>query len=191
MAASRKAFTSGQKMPIKSLEFEDFEHAWKLKPATFESFNLLVGLSGVGKTRALAVINQLGRAAQGSRHSLAHCAWTVHLETPRGVFIWKARTEPDGTLAPPENEDDEFGQPERTRPRFISETVNDQNGSVVAERNQDKLILMGKSVPRLRAEDSITSLFEEEPMRSLRTALGAIHLSRARRLTASLRQAQA
>lgn len=169
-------------MPIKSLEFEDYERPWKLKSADFDGFNLLVGLSGVGKTHTLHVVNQLGRAARGSSHDLVNCAWTMAVETSEGVFTWEAQTEPDGVLASADDDDDDSPTAPlhgRVRSRFVSEVVTGDAG-VVAQRSQHGLSLKGQAVPRLRAEDSITSLFEEEPMLSVRRALGAIHFSRAR-----------
>ena len=79
-------------MPVKTLEFEDLEQPWKLNKVAFDNFNLLVGLSGVGKTRTLRVLDSIGRAARGEKnYGFRNGGWTVEVETDRGLFLGPPR----------------------------------------------------------------------------------------------------
>jgi predicted ATPase len=169
-----------EKMAIKTLEFEDLHQRWKLQKTAFDSFNLLVGLSGVGKTRTLRVLESIGRAARGdANHGFRHCKWTVEVDTAKGLFFWSARTVPDEVTA---NEDDPDDNIIRISPieniRFVFEEVRTAKGDVIVHRDEESLSLLGEKYPRLRSTDSIISLLEEEPISTIREALSAIHYSR-------------
>ena len=169
-------------MPILKLEFEDVKHPWHLLPVAFDDFNLLVGLSGVGKTRTLRLLNRLGQAARGTGHDLGDCQWTVEVETSAGTYAWRAKTEADASAGNADDEDDDavVRVPARSKARFVAEEVVSEAGAIVARRTADELSIQGQAVPRLRSRDSIISLIDEEPILSLRQALAGIHFSRAR-----------
>jgi len=54
-------------MFIHSLYYKDHQHGWQIgtpnKPVQFGRINLLVGMSGVGKTQILTAIDNLRRVA--------------------------------------------------------------------------------------------------------------------------------
>src|ERR1700752_110542 len=52
-------------MLLKSLSFEDKRTGWKLEDLRLDRFNLLVGASGVGKTRILRALRVVHRIGQG------------------------------------------------------------------------------------------------------------------------------
>lgn len=168
-------------MSILNLEFADIQRPWHLKPVAFDDFNLLVGLSGVGKTRTLGVLSDLGRAARGHTHDLAGCRWTVQVATPAGKFTWTARTETESASGRANDDEDDLGirVPRSERPVFLEEEVRNEEGALLAQRSAEELTLNGKAIPRLRAKDSIVSLIDEEPIIHVREALGAIHMCRA------------
>ncbi len=169
-------------MSVLKLEFESLKRPWHLLPTVFDDFNLLVGLSGVGKTRTLRMLSRLGRAARGKAYGLADCRWSVDVRTTQGVFTWSARTTADPSAAVPDDEDDvrlERFPPYRPRGLFLEEQIRDQSGVIVASRSEDDLVLRDQPIPRLRSRDSLVSLIDEEPIASLREALGGIHFCRA------------
>jgi putative ribosome biogenesis GTPase RsgA len=43
-------------MKIKNFRFDDYKENWPLKETFFDDFNLLVGVSGVGKTKILNLV---------------------------------------------------------------------------------------------------------------------------------------
>ena len=169
-------------MAVRKLEFEDLQQPWKLAITEFGDFNLLVGLSGVGKTRTLRVLQSIGKAASGDEdHGLRHCRWNIEVETSQGVFSWKAETVPDSNIDSKIDVDEEFF---RLSPspniRFTFEEIRRENGDIIASRDEDRLFLNEKESPKLRPADSIVSLFDEEPISTIRNALSAIHFSRTR-----------
>lgn len=169
-------------MAVRTLEFEDLQQPWKLSKTEFGNFNLLVGLSGVGKTRTLRVLQSIGRAASGDEdHGFRHCKWNIEVETSRGLFSWTAVTIPDSTI---DNEIELEDEIIRLSPpqniRFAFEEIRRDNGEIIASRDEDRLFLLEKEFPRLRPTDSIVSLFDEEPISTIRNALSAIHFSKTR-----------
>lgn len=63
-------------MKIHRLEYFDEEYQWELEPVEFsDNLNLLVGVSGAGKTRILKAIRHLQAIANGA--SLNGVKWNV------------------------------------------------------------------------------------------------------------------
>ncbi len=52
-------------MRIKSLEYHDHARGWKFEPVEFSNLNLLVGVSGAGKTQILNAILNSKKIANG------------------------------------------------------------------------------------------------------------------------------
>ena len=168
-------------MAVRTLEFEDLHQPWKLTRTEFGNFNLLVGLSGVGKTRTLRVLQSIGRAASGDdSHGFRHCRWTIEVETADGLFSWTAETAADTSAVDViELDDDSLRFSPTKNARFAFEEIKQGNGEVVAHRDEKRLFLKDREYPKLRPTDSIISLFDEEPISTIRNALSAIQFSKA------------
>ena len=52
-------------MKILELSYEDKATGWKLNPVQFSDLNLLVGVSGVGKTKILKAILNIKKIVEG------------------------------------------------------------------------------------------------------------------------------
>ncbi|MCB2264381.1 MAG: ATP-binding protein [Candidatus Thiosymbion ectosymbiont of Robbea hypermnestra] len=130
---------------------------WNLKPVVFGRLTLLVGASGVGKTRILRSILDVKRIARGS--ALNGAKWNVEFTTTNNNrYCWRGEFEDKGFL--PGNiyiVDSE----EKEKPKIEQEVVT-INGSLVVERTRDEIYLNGKKTVRLSQNESIISLLKEE-----------------------------
>lgn len=75
---------------IRRFAFEDLKTGWKLAPVEFSERNLLVGLSGVGKSRILDALSMVSFASLGGNA----CRWELELELQGSRAIWRVETGP-------------------------------------------------------------------------------------------------
>ena len=118
-------------MKIDLLSYTNKASGWNLKPLEFDQLTLLVGASGVGKTRILKSILDIKKIARGS--SLNGIKWNVVFLTSSGnKYLWSGEFENKGFSAEnifvPDEDDD------KEKPIIEKEHVS-INGSVVVERN--------------------------------------------------------
>ena len=69
-------------MKILELAYEDKATGWKLNPVQFSDLNLLVGVSGVGKTKILKAILNIKKIVEGE--SLYSVKWSIDFLTNDG-----------------------------------------------------------------------------------------------------------
>ena len=85
-------------MRLISLEFDDPVAGWSL--CKFEFFNditLLVGLSGVGKTRILDTLERLKAVAQGkTSQKLFGVQWSLVFEHDKAIYEWNVKDQQAG-----------------------------------------------------------------------------------------------
>ena len=75
-------------MAILSFDYEDQFNYWKLEKTQFSDFNLLVGISGVGKTRILSTLNAV-RLLGLSEGSLNGCKWELEFTSEGKHYLWR------------------------------------------------------------------------------------------------------
>lgn len=157
----------GLLMRLISLEFEDRIAGWKL--CKFEFFNditLLVGLSGVGKTRILDTLERLKAVAQGkTSQKLFGVQWSLVFEHDNSKYEWKGKMSEDplgddrGVQLPFLGDDDE----DDNRPEFLEESLK-CNDSLIAERKHEEIYFATKVTPKLSRRESVISLFKNEDL---------------------------
>lgn len=150
-------------MRIKSFEFESTQKGWDLKPIAFSDLTLLVGLSGVGKTRILKSLASLvnvseGKSLPGSRWCIEFndendraCVWSGEFER---MEDWEELSEEFAMVS----EDDEEA---KKKARIIKEHLRVDGRNVISREN-DLIQLVGEKVPKLSPHESALSLFKEE-----------------------------
>ncbi|HWQ31273.1 MAG TPA: AAA family ATPase [Blastocatellia bacterium] len=152
-------------MPILSFSFNERVYGWKLNKVTFQDFNLLVGLSGVGKSnilRSLLIIRRAGAEPAGSIYANG-CDWTVNIQIGEDLYEWSATVSVSASTAfsiPAQNgsKDDWTYDP----PLFIQERLF-RNGLEIVSRDESGMIRYRENaLPKYRGTDSIISLFSEE-----------------------------
>ena len=78
-------------MKIHSLEFIDRETDWQIEPIEFNNLTLLVGASGVGKTRILKSIGGIKSIAKGK--SLNGVEWKIAFSIEDNKYFWEGKFE--------------------------------------------------------------------------------------------------
>ncbi len=146
-------------MKIISFSYKDNLHQWQLDPVEFSDFNLIVGVSGVGKTQILNSLRTVVDISKGKEFN--GIGWKIFYSIDSGrVYRWSGEYE---TL---ENEDcegfdDDIYGISRT-PRIIKEELESE-GELIIERSVSKLKLRGKPMPKLSPYQSALNLLAFEP----------------------------
>jgi ABC-type dipeptide/oligopeptide/nickel transport system ATPase component len=151
-------------MPIRAFEFKDLRTGWHLERMEFGDFNLLVGESGVGKTRILASLYESLTTGRSGLFVPEQCRWSVELESESDAYTWSVET---GAAVKTGSDNANAG---RWGPRvsILSESIL-RNGSELASRRKGRVSFAGRSdIPKLTQTESLVSLFNgEEAMQPL------------------------
>lgn len=137
---------------IKSFEFSS--QNWHLLPSKFGTFNLIVGLSGVGKTRTLKALQQVASCATNNPIIAESCSWKLEVESNKKQWSWTATIETE----PAEYLDKVFNKTNEVI--FVNEKII-CNGTIIAERNGD-IRFKNTKIPNLKKSESLISLLQEE-----------------------------
>lgn len=167
-------------MAIRSFEFYDSFRRWSLEKMAFSDFNLLVGISGVGKTRILEALKTIKEAGLRSVEDAGGCKWTLYLTAGEKTYAWSAETsmtsKDPGKL--PSEMDRESVDGDDDSPEFISEKIVQLGGATVVSRSTDQFKFQGNILPKLkRTESAITLLRDEEAIKPIRSALSRFMFS--------------
>jgi ABC-type dipeptide/oligopeptide/nickel transport system ATPase component len=144
-------------MQIKKLEYYDDEYKWKLEEVDFlPNLNLLVGVSGVGKTRILRAIYSLKSIANGA--SLNGVKWNVCFIADNNLeYTWSGEFETrESSISIDENSE------ENEQVKLISEKLVCNNENVLIERKDSEIMLNGNKTPKLSPFESVVELLKQE-----------------------------
>ena len=91
---SRGGRRAGYKTRVKITRFKFDDHGadWHLEETAFDQLNLLVGVSGVGKTKILEALRRLCRMATGSKTSPGEIEWLLEFEHDGRPYRWEGLT---------------------------------------------------------------------------------------------------
>jgi predicted ATPase len=155
-------------MTIHAFQFEDKAREWKLENVKFKPFNLLVGMSGVGKTLILDSLRRVRNAAlRGGRHAPG-CAWTMEIEVEGKRYVWSAETSQPPTFLSALDIDDNAveGNEEldtnSEEIHFVEESITFEDGRLLFKRSGDDLMLRDGPMPSLKKTESLISLLRED-----------------------------
>ncbi len=185
--------SEGGTMTIKSFAFHDRARGWSLREMELGSLNLLVGVSGVGKTRILECLRNVRRAALFSPDDVNGCTWTLRLEIDDKTYVWSAETstvaqelwaieeeqeensyEPEDFYKP----EDSYEQADSDAPRFVRESIEVVGAGLLVERSNGEFLFDGNHLPRLKStESAINILRNEEKIRPFYRALSSFVFS--------------
>jgi energy-coupling factor transporter ATP-binding protein EcfA2 len=79
-------------MKIKSFRFDDNKENWHLKETFFDDFNLLVGISGVGKTKILQALNLVCDVATDNNYRLDGIDWKISFIHLGQEYEWELKS---------------------------------------------------------------------------------------------------
>ncbi len=155
-------------MAIRAFKFEDRDSGWQLAETSFGELNLLVGISGVGKTRILEALHDVRQAARSAR-GISSCSWELTLEAGGACYTWAAETRVDCAGYLPRSEVGESGT--ESDARFVRETIL-RDGKDLVGRATDRFVFQGRELPRLpNWQGAIELLQSEDAIRPLHQAL--------------------
>ncbi|MDM8565934.1 ATP-binding protein [Candidatus Halobeggiatoa sp. HSG11] len=147
-------------MKINTLSYKNTSTGWELKPISFDNLTLLVGASGVGKTRILKSILDLKKISKGE--SLNGVKWFIDFSTKNGnKYQWEGEFENDGFDL---NIEDIIFIPEiddKDKAKIKTEKLH-INNEIIIDRNIDGIIFNGTKTVKLSQNESIISLLKEE-----------------------------
>jgi energy-coupling factor transporter ATP-binding protein EcfA2 len=149
---------------ITEFEFLSTQRNWKLEPIRLSDLTLLVGLSGVGKTRILKSIASVATVASGK--SISGAKWKMSFtDQNHRQCIWEGeyeRLEDDEVSRTPfqfvSSDEDPNG---RKRARIMSERLLVDNELVVT-RTEEQIQLGNQKMPKLSPYESVLSSLKEE-----------------------------
>lgn len=144
-------------MFIRSFEYEDLRTGWKLERTEFDAFNLLVGNSGVGKTKILRALTSVAGLALG--RTFMDFRWRLEFRRDETSYVWSGRVARD-----------------RTAPSFTDERLLSEH-TTLFRRSAEQFIFQSIELPRLSHRISgLELLSEEESIRPLRDSLGDLFI---------------
>lgn len=153
-------------MKLIRFSFEDKANKWRLEEMHFNRLTLLVGASGVGKTRILLAIELLKRIALGE--SPNGVIWNIELELKNGKnYIWEGEFEKLDTFTISENNGSANGVKPKLKYEKITLIELVENNIVrqnsIAERIQDEITYNAQDIIKLSRENSLLFHLREEP----------------------------
>jgi hypothetical protein len=155
-------------MLLKSLTYEDKQSGWKLDDLHLDRFNLLVGASGVGKTRILRAIRTVAHIGRGGGwEALAKgLRFALRFEDDADSFVWTLESEPRDAA---EDESSEPALPGEQTPFIRAETLkSNATAEQIVEREQGRFFFRGKELPVLNRSVSAFNLLDDPLSQHLR-----------------------
>ena len=144
-------------MKILKLEYYNKILNWKLEPIHFLDLTLLVGVSGVGKTRILEAILDLKKIANGKPQN--GIEWDITFETNNSnTFRWMGKYETRGF---PKTFHFETDETKKNPPKIIFEELS-LNGKKIIGRNDKSIYLEGKKTVKLSPHESVLKILGHE-----------------------------
>ena len=140
-------------MRIKRLSYCDKKTGWCVRDIDFMRLTLLVGASGVGKTKILRSLLTLVNISKG--RSMNGVEWSLSFELGDDSYIW------EGAFAVQDDESLDFMHYNELSIPIEYESLS-KNGSKIIERTSDSLKLNGQPTVKLEADKSAISLLKEE-----------------------------
>jgi energy-coupling factor transporter ATP-binding protein EcfA2 len=149
-------------MLIKSLSFIDKSSKWELKNVDFLNLTLLVGASGVGKTKILNSLNTLRNLALGEH--VDRIKWNLNFEEQGISYFWVGEGDFDYSK---ENTVIFKGisSEEKVIVSYEKLSMVDDMGfeKVIFERSKDQILINGNAVPKITQSKSCIEIFSQEP----------------------------
>jgi AAA domain, putative AbiEii toxin, Type IV TA system len=151
-------------MKLLTFEFRDPVRGWTLEPVTFDGFDLLVGVSGAGKTRIVRAIEQVCAVALGAKEveevidEARGAEFALAFEHDGLPYRWEAKLE-----KPSDRPHQASGAvPVADPPLFHAEKLT-QGERLLVDRTSERFTFDGKPLPKLDRAKSAIALLKEEP----------------------------
>ena len=149
-------------MIIEQLAYHNHLTGWQLVPTNFGAVNLLVGISGVGKTKILESIQSLRDIAFGK--NISGVEWDITFSTSKncryrwcGEFniIYRSSYTIDSS------NEKKYSQIDNSNPNLKVERLY-LNDNLIASRDEIKIKFQGNIMPKLSPSESLIKIFMAE-----------------------------
>jgi hypothetical protein len=146
-----------------TFEYRDTLRGWTLEPVTFGGFDLLVGISGAGKTRIVRAVEQVCAVALGSKEveeridEARGAEFSIGFEHKGVVYRWEAELEKPSERQPQGN----GAVPSADPPLVRTERIT-QGGRLLVERSPDRFAFESSLLPKLDRSKSAIAILKEE-----------------------------
>lgn len=145
-------------MKFKSISARNKRTGWNIENMQFNPMlTLIVGASGVGKTKVLNVIKTLTRIAKGE--SFSGLEWKVEFVQNGHDYVWEGEFEIPSEILQVDVKDYEPGKTEFS---IVKEVVYD-NGELLVNRSSNSIFYKNQELVKLDKAKSIVALLKEEP----------------------------
>jgi AAA domain, putative AbiEii toxin, Type IV TA system len=166
-------------MKIIEVSFSDHELQWSFESIRFDSLTLLVGISGVGKTRILTSIRALRLIASG--RGMNGVEWNVKFTTLTGdTYRWTGRFETiadEFPVSTEKNSGQDDDDEEERKPNILRESLYKDEIQII-DRDSNGIRLRGVVTPKLKPYESIiSSLSGDEDIHPAYTEFKRIYYS--------------
>lgn len=120
---------------------------WKISSVEFITLNLIIGISGSGKTRLLNTISNIALIVKGKANKTG--CWELIVEQNGVMYEWKLFIRP------------RKGEPPQFEYEYLS-IVEDANRIELIKRMGSDLYYKGEKLPKLPRDESAISMLKEE-----------------------------
>jgi len=155
-------------MKIQSFKFSNNKENWHIEEVKFEDLNLLVGGSGVGKTRILKALNLICDIAKGRNRNLDDLEWSINFSHLGQNYRWELKS------SSIKNEEIFINLNESEQTEIVYEKLvryDDDSELEILLRNDSDSKFNNEKLPKLkRTESAITLLSEEDLIIPVRQA---------------------
>lgn len=140
-------------MRIKKITMIDHLSGWNINDISFYPLTLLVGASGVGKTKILNALIKITNIAKGKSYN--GIEWSISFEHQSSSYLWCGAFDI--------TQEDDISYFDKSESNYIirKERLTCDN-AVIIERTSDKLLYLDQATLRLDASQSAISLLKEE-----------------------------
>lgn len=146
-------------MKFKSITARNKRTGWNIENMQFNPMlTLLVGASGVGKTKVLNVIKTLARIAKGA--SFNGLEWRAEFEQNGHDYVWEGEFENKEKLDPMNIVDNRFTE----NGLYIAREMVLDNGKVLVDRSSQSILYKNEELVKLDNTKSVVELLKGEPL---------------------------
>ncbi|MGQ7278382.1 AAA family ATPase [Brevibacillus thermoruber] len=148
-------------MKILSLMYKDKKSNLLIEKIEFQNLTLLVGASGVGKTKILKALLTLRQLARGQFGESLSIEWELKFKEEGLIYVWSGETQID-------NKDELYDSEENYNAKsiFIKEKleyiVNEDDTKIIFVRDKTDVTFNESKVPKVTSTQSCINIFSDE-----------------------------
>ncbi|MFM5900325.1 MAG: AAA family ATPase [Dolichospermum sp.] len=147
-------------MKIQSFKFSNNKQNWHIEEVKFESLNLLVGGSGVGKTRILNALNLISDTAKGVNRNF-YLEWSINFSHLGQNYRWDLKS------SSTKKEEISLNVNDSKQTEIVYEKLvryDDDSELEILFRNDSDSKFNSEKLPKLKRTESAINLLSEEDL---------------------------